>query len=70
MQHDAQDEDQVAELPHLDAYAGAQATGRWTRDAYRIRRWLEQADETPKGGEECAAPEVSWKVLSRLRRDG
>lgn len=42
---------------------------RWIRDASIIKRWLERREDNAEADNDCAVPEVSWPIMSKLRRE-
>lgn len=46
------------------------SAGKWTRDAIRVRKWVDKADESVEGDKPVPVPEVNWKVFTMLRKEG
>lgn len=45
-------------------------TNRWALDANKVHKWLERTEESSEGEKPGQMPEVNWKVLTMLRKEG
>lgn len=75
MQHqevvsDLQEQGRGAEIMQAIEGTNKDEPARWTKDADRLRRWLEKADELAQRNNTATVLEVSWNVMTQMKREG